>query len=309
MKSKSKTLNKSKNSEEKKIEAKEEVKKNSIVLHTKPQNPDKFPKNVNEFRHIMDDVNCCRADIEFMLELRRQKKFLSKEKHSLGEPQFYQDDLEKYKTKIFKKPEERKLLKTNIGLFRQIFSNRASYAINNSTYKYEVCLRTEPNITSKSLGKKDGEDKKVSSRNRIPWNSTTIPREKTLFDTLLPPVLQRSKEIFSKYENKIGRPVIQIKKDGFVEGKKIYGRIFDYNKTLAKRYPSEHFPSSNYINDYGIQNIGAIRHLLDDDNRTMTSYWSTYLRGEKKRKFLSEDIKKRERKLRQRSQEKNYAGK
>ena len=309
MKSKSKTLNKSKNSEEKKIEAKEEVKKNSIVLHTKPQNPDKFPKNVNEFRHIMDDVNCCRADIEFMLELRRQKKFLSKEKHSLGEPQFYQDDLEKYKTKIFKKPEERKLLKTNIGLFRQIFSNRASYAINNSVYKYEVCLRTEPNITSKSLGKKDGEDKKVSSRNRIPWNSTTIPREKTLFDTLLPPVLQRSKEIFSKYENKIGRPVIQIKKDGFVEGKKIYGRIFDYNKTLAKRYPSEHFPSSNYINDYGIQNIGAIRHLLDDDNRTMTSYWSTYLRGEKKRKFLQEDIKKRERKLRQRSQEKNYAGK
>ena len=309
MKSKSKTLNKSKNSEEKKIEAKEEVKKNSIILHTKPQNPDKFPKNVNEFRHIMDDVNCCRADIEFMLELRRQKKFLSKEKHSLGEPQFYQDDLEKYKTKIFKKPEERKLLKTNIGLFRQIFSNRASYAINNSTYKYEVCLRTEPNITSKSLGKKDGEDKKVSSRNRIPWNSTTIPREKTLFDTLLPPVLQRSKEIFSKYENKIGRPVIQIKKDGFVEGKKIYGRIFDYNKTLAKRYPSEHFPSSKYINDYGIQNIGAIRHLLDDDNRTMTSYWSTYLRGEKKRKFLSEDIKKRERKLRQRSQEKNYAGK
>ena len=48
MKSNSKILNKSKNSEEKKIETKEEVnKKNSIVLHTKPQNPDKFPKNVN----------------------------------------------------------------------------------------------------------------------------------------------------------------------------------------------------------------------------------------------------------------------
>ena len=313
MKSQSKILNKS-NSEEKKKEtkeAKEEVnKKNSIVLHTKPQNPDKFPKNVNEFRHIMDDVNCCRADIEFMLELRRQKKILTKEKQSsIGEPPFYQEDLEKYRTKIVKKPEEKKLLKTNIGLFRQIFSNRASYAINNPTYKYEVCLRTEPNITSKSLGKKGAEDKKASSKNKVPWNSTTIPKEKSLFDTLLPPVLQPSKELFSKYENKIGRPVIQIKKDGFIEGKKIYGRIFDYNKTLAKRYPSEHFPSSKYINDYGIQNIGTIRHLLDDDNRTMTSYWSTYLRGEKKRKFLQEDTKKRERRLRQRSQEKNYAGK
>ena len=105
MKSQSKILNKS-NSEEKKKETKEtkeEVnKKNSIVLHTKPQNPDKFPKNVNEFRHIMDDVNCCRADIEFMLELRRQKKILTKEKQSsIGEPPFYQEDLEKYRTKIY----------------------------------------------------------------------------------------------------------------------------------------------------------------------------------------------------------------
>ena len=117
------------------------------------------------------------------------------------------------------------------------------------------------------------------------------------------------KKIFSKFDNKIGRPVIQIKKDGFIEGKKVYGRIFDYNRNLAKRFPNDHYPSSKYSNDYGTQNINAIQHLLDDDNRTMTSYWSTYLRGEKKKKFLQEEIKRREKKLRDRSQERNYAGK
>jgi hypothetical protein len=311
MKSKSQKKEKQKNSEEKKIETKNDIiKKNNANLNTKPQNPDKFPKNVNEFRHIMDDVNCCRADIEFMLELRRPKKFLSLDKNStLGEPQFYQDDLSKYKTKKAKKWEEKKLLQTNMGTFRQIFSNRAKYAINSSVYRYEVGLRTEPNkISSKSLGKKEGEDKKNTLKT-IPWNSTTIPRERTLLDKLLPPILQPSKELFSKFENKVGRPVIKIKKDGYINGNKVYGRIFDYNKTLAYRYPSDHFPSSKYINDYGTQNIEAIRHLLDSDNRTMTSYWSTYLRGEKKKKFLKDDIVKREKKLRDKSNEKNYASK
>ena len=306
-----KKLEKPKKSEEKKIETKKDIiLKNSINLNTKPQDPNKFPKNVNEFRHIMDDVNCCRDDIEFMLELRRPIKFRSKEKNtSVAEPQFYQEDLEKYKNKIIKKSEEKKLLKTNIGIFRQIFSNRAKYAINNSVYRYEVSLRTEPNQISKSPSNKNEENKKVSIRSKAPWNSTTIPREKTLLDTLLPPVLQPSKEVFSKIENRVGRPVIQIKKEGIIDGKKIYGRIFDYNRTLAKRFPSEHFPSSKYSNDYGIANIGTIKHLLDDDNRTMTSYWSTYLREEKKRKFLQEETKKREKRLRQKSQEKNFAGK
>ena len=301
---------KSKNNEEKKIETKSDIiKKNNQNLNLKPQDPDKFPKNVNEFRHIMDDVNC-RADIEFMLDLRRPRKFLSKDKSStLGEPQFYQEDLNKYRNKTMKKPDEKRLLQTNIGIFRQIFSNRAKVAINNTTYRYEIGLRTEPNKISKSIGKKEVEDKKVAPKQKIPWNSTTIPVEKSLFDTLLPPILQPSKEVFSKMENRISRPIIRIKKDGFIEGRKILGRIFDYNKTLAKRYPSEHFPSSKYINDYGTQNINVIRHLLADDNRTMTSNWSTYLRGEKKKKFLQEDTKKREKRLRDRINKRNFAGK
>ena len=99
---------------------------------------------------------------------------------------------------------------------------------------------------------------------------------------------------------------MKIKRDGFINGEKVKRRVFEYNKNVALRYPSEHFPSSRYVNDYGIQNIGSIKHLLNFDNKTMTSTWSTYLRSPKKVKFLPEDIKRREKRLRDKSAEKSY---
>ena len=272
---------------------------------------DVFPKNTNEYRHIIDDSKCCKADVEFMLELRRGSNNFTPKHTTLSEPPFYHADLDKYKHKNIYKPEDKKFLSINIGTFRQIFSNRAKYAINNSIYRYEVTLRTEPNKQiSKSVINKGTGDKNIQFSKKInPWNSSVLPKERTLFDTLLPPVLPKSKEIFAKYGTQIGRPIIRVEKNGYVNGVKIKGKIFDFHKTLANRFPSEHYPSSTYVNDYGTQNIGAIKHLLEYDNRTMTINWSSYLRGEKKKKFLINDIKKRELRLREKSKEKNYSGK
>ena len=278
--------------------------KNSPVL----QKSDKFPKNANEFKHIMDDINCGVPDIEYMLQLRRHKKILSLNKNiPSNSPSFYDDDLRKYKTKLTKKPDDKLLLKTNIGRFRQIFSDRTRYAINDTQYKFEVTLRNEAFLSSKNLTRNQEKDKQNNLlKNKIRWDPTIIPRSKSLFDTILPPVLTRSKEIFSRLDDKIARPLIQVKKDGFINGEKVKRRIFEYNKNMALRYPSEHFPSSRYVNDYGLQNIGSIKHLLNFDNKTMTSSWSTYLRNPKKIKFLPEETKRREKRLRDRSNEKTY---
>ena len=278
--------------------------KNSPVL----QKSDKFPKNANEFKHIMDDINCGVPDIEYMLQLRRHKKILSLNKNiPSNSPSFYDDDLRKYKTKLTKKPDDKLLLKTNIGRFRQIFSDRTRYAINDTQYKFEVTLRNEAFLSSKNLTRNQEKDKQNNLlKNKIRWDPTIIPRSKSLFDTILPPVLTRSKEIFSRLDDKIARPLIQVKKDGFINGEKVKRRIFEYNKNMALRYPSEHFPSSRYVNDYGLQNIGSIKHLLNFDNKTMTSSWSTYLRNPKKIKFLPEETKRTEKRLRDRSNEKTY---
>ena len=277
--------------------------------------PDAFPKNVNEFRHIIEDIKCGRADVEFMLELRRHKKRDNNlDKVHANEPSFYQNDLSKYKNKNIIKPEEKKMLQVNIGQYKYILSDRTKYAINDSTFKYEVRLRTEPPSLSKSVDIKNSENnknsdnvqnKKSSFINIKKWDNTNIPKHVNLFNSLLPPILPQSKEIFAKNENRIGRPIIVRRKDAYINGIKIKSRIFDYNSVIALRYPSEHFPNSRYFNDYGVGNLGEISHLLKYDNRTMSNNWYSFLRGIKKKSISPEDIKKTEQKLRDKSNQKS----
>ena len=292
-------LSPKKDSQPKKLKSLSTSKKGAIQ-----QKSDKFPKNANEFKHIMDDITCGVSDIEYMLQLRRNKNIQNISKEiSVNSPSFYDADSQKYKTRNNKKIEEKELLKTNMGTFKYILSDRTNYAVNDTQYKFEITLRSNTFFNPRKISRNSNI---INLRNKNYWDPTTIPKTKSLFDTILPPVLDRSKEIFSKYGNKIARPVIRVSKDGYINGAKIKSRVYDYNKNIALRYPSEHYPSSRYQNDYGIQNIGSIRHLLDSDNKTMTSFWSTYLRGMKKIKYTMEDTKKREKRLRDKSLEKNY---
>ena len=288
--------------------------KSNNRFHTLENNfNDRFPKNANEFRHIIEDLKCCKADVEFMLELRRNKKGKNFQGITGTEPSFYRDDLTKYKTKSIYKPEEKKMLKTNLGRYKYIISDRAHYAINFPTFKYEVKLRTDQNDNvSKSLDKiklkENNEENNEKNKNKKnlkinikEWDSTT----QSLFNTLLPPILTMSKDNFAKNEKRVGRPVIIKKKDGFINGVKVKSRIFDYNSTLALRYPSDHLPNWDYKNDYGVGNLGEISHLLKSDNMTLTNKWYSYLRGIKK-KFLSpENIKSTEKRLREKSNQKS----
>ena len=305
--------NKSKS--KKKIELKP-IEKSQKRFHTIENNfSDHFPKNANEFRHIIEDIKCCRADVEFMLELRRNKKLKDLQGINGSEPSFYRDDLTKYKTRAVYKPEEKKMLQTNLGRYKYIISDRSKYAINFPTFKYEVKLRTEGNIISKSLDKlkmkgeveknEKNKNKKNLTINTKDWDPTIIPKSKSLFNTLLPPVLSMSKEIFAKNEKRVGRPIIIKKKDGYINGVKIKSRIYDYNSTIALRYPSDHLPNWNYINDYGVSNLGEIAHLLKSDNMTLTNKWYSYLRGIKKKFLTPDNIKKTEKKLRDKSNQRS----
>ena len=274
--------------------------------------PDAFPKNANEFRHIIEDIKCCRADVEFMLELRRHKKIDNLEKiHGGSEPTFYHEDLTKYKSRITLKPEEKKMLKINIGNYKYILSDRSKYAINYPTFKYETRLRTEPIFVSKSVDKiknlenDKNDDKKNKIINTKKWDSSYFPKNGDLFNTLLPPILPQSKEVFAKNEKRVGRPIIIRNRESFVNGIKIKSRLFDYNSSLAFRYPSDHLPNSRYINDYGVGNLGEISHLLKSDNMTMTNNWYSYLRGLKKKSVSPDDIKKTEKKLKDKSNKKS----
>lgn len=260
----------------------------------------KFPKNVNDYKHIIDDLSSGVSNIEYILQLRRNKDIQNISKEITGNsPSFYDTDSKKYKTRYSKKLDEKEFLKTNLGTFGYILSDKTKYAINETQYKFETTLRTNSFNTQRF-------SRNYSHKMPLRWDNTIIPKSRNLFNNILPPVLDRSKEIFNKYGKQIGRPIITIYKDGYINGKKIKSRIFDYNKNIALRYPSEHYPSSKYKNEYGIQNINSIRHLLDYDNKTMTSFWSTNLRDIKKVKYSIDEIKKREKRLRDNISQKVY---
>ena len=79
----------------------------------------------------MDDLSCGVSDIEYMLQLRRNKKIEKVNKDiTANSPSFYDDDYKKYKTKHIKKLDEKELMKTNMGTFKYIFSDRKKYVIN-----------------------------------------------------------------------------------------------------------------------------------------------------------------------------------
>ena len=148
-----------------------------------------------------------------MLELRRHKRISNLEKSHGSEPTFYHDDLTKYRNRIVLKPEERKMLRINIGQFKYILADRSKYAINNPTFKYEVKLRTEPNL-SKSVDKiknlennKNNDDKNKNKINPIlnlkKWDSTNFPKNADLFNTLLPHFYPNLKKFLQKMKKEL----------------------------------------------------------------------------------------------------------
>ena len=234
------------------------------------------PKNVNEYRHIIEIRSTQGSDVEYMLGLRHYNKINRIEKNiSTNAPSFYERDLEKYRKKNVLKYFDRQLLKTNIATFEHILDHPAGLPANNIIFRYETTIRNE-----KEDEKKNNKNKRFFNPN--PWNSTSFPHTKNLFDTFLPPILPNSKNIFDKIKDRCGRPIIQINGKYDLNGEKLRQRKFELSNNVTLRSPSEHLPSSRYNNDFGTRNMGEISYLLNYDNINSTSLWGTNLRDYKK---------------------------
>ena len=254
----------------------------------------KIPKNVNEYRHIIEIRSTQGSDVEYMLGLRHYNKINRISKNiSLNAPSFYEKDLEKYRKKNILKYFDRQLLKTNIATFEHILDHPAGLPANNIIFRYETTIRNEKEEEKKNKNKNNNnnnENSKFKKKfiNPIPWNSTTFPTSKNLFDTFLPPILQNSKNNFEKIKERCGRPLIQINGKYDLNGTKLRQRKFELSNNVTLRSPSDHLPSSRYNNDFGTRNMGEISYLLNYDNINSTSLWGTNLRDYKKIKKNNE---------------------
>ncbi len=217
-----------------------------------------LPKNVNEYRHVIEQYSSQESDLEWILMLRRHQPIKTIQKEiNANPPNFYNKDYEKYRAKTETDNNIRKnKMKINLGTYKHII--KRPY-LNSSMFNFETTLRTNSNL----------------SRN---WKSLNFSSKKNLFDTYLPPLLTQSKENLTKLGDFVSRPLIQIDTKVTVNGNEIRQRKFEPSTERTSRSPFEHFISNKYNDRYSIKNVNAIKHIMNSENSNINTLWEAKLR-------------------------------
>ena len=217
-----------------------------------------LPKNVNEYRHVIEQYSSQESDLEWILMLRRHQPIKTIQKEiNANPPNFYNKDYEKYRAKTETDNNIRKnKMKINLATFKHII--KRPY-LNSSMFNFETTLRTNSNL----------------SRN---WKSLNFSSKNNLFDTYLPPLLTQSKENLTKLGDFVSRPLIQIDTKVTVNGNEIRQRKFEPSTERTSRSPFEHFISNKYNDRYSIKNVNAIKHIMNSENSNINTLWETKLR-------------------------------
>ena len=217
-----------------------------------------LPKNVNEYRHVIEQYSSQESDLEWILMLRRHQPIKTIQKEiNANPPNFYNKDYEKYRAKTETDNNIRKnKMKINLGTYKHII--KRPY-LNSSMFNFETTLRTNSNL----------------SRN---WKSLNFSSKKNLFDTYLPPLLTQSKENLTKLGDFVSRPLIQIDTKVTVNGNEIRQRKFEPSTERTSRSPFEHFISNKYNDRYSIKNVNAIKHIMNSENSNINTLWEANLR-------------------------------
>lgn len=217
-----------------------------------------LPKNVNEYRHVIEQYSSQESDLEWILMLRRHQPIKKIQKEiNANPPNFYNKDYEKYRAKTETDNNIRKnKMKINLGTYKHII--KRPY-LNSSMFNFETTLRTNSNL----------------SRN---WKSLNFSSKNNLFDTYLPPLLTQSKENLTKLGDFVSRPLIQIDTKVTVNGNEIRQRKFEPSTERTSRSPFEHFISNKYNDRYSIKNVNAIKHIMNSENSNINTLWEAKLR-------------------------------
>lgn len=162
-----------------------------------------LPKNVNEYRHIIDSMPSRDSDVEWVLELRaydHKRNYESLKKSVGSHPDIYRKSFDEYRNKVLKdikiKKDDNLLLKGNSRDFEHLFNKRTGMAANPAQLGFDSTLRSFDN-------------KRPTFQNEQ-WKTISISQEKNLLSTYLPPMVKISKYNLEKLKTYISRPYEQI---------------------------------------------------------------------------------------------------
>lgn len=158
----------------------------------------KVPKNVNQYRHIIETMNRD-SDVEWIIELRSHLKMPQVYKHTIHTfpPKFYDQDFQEYKNKtakdILEKNKNPHTLKRNLGEYEHLI-NKIGMPANSIQFGFDSTLRT--------LKEKD----KYSFFNENPWKPLNMSPKKDILNTVLAPTSRQGIENLKKISDYVIRP-------------------------------------------------------------------------------------------------------
>ena len=218
--------------------------------------------NINNYRYLFDNNNKETIySAKWVVNLRSFNTFKAKKLKLLGEPHFYQEDLQKYISKKKNKIQRSKSAFDfesfpNLNKYKHFFkinnNNHGTY-INRPLLNYNLSLR-QNNI--KILNK---------------WNSNTnLNKNKYFFSC----INLSKEEIKGKINDKyIMRPYkIEYTKDDYY-GNKILKKTYIRDKKKAFNVFGEHYSLTPYNDKYSEKNYGTIHELLNYFDKTQGRTW------------------------------------
>ena len=219
-------------------------------------------KNINNYRYLFDNNNKETIyNTKWVLNLRTFVESKTKKTKTVGEPRFYQEDLEKYISKKKKKIHKSSSV-YDIETFPNLNKYKHFFKINNDNHgtiinkplmNFNISLR-ENNV--KILNK---------------WNSNTNIKKNRYFFSCV--YLPKDSLIGKISDKNIMRPYkIEFKKDEY-NGQKILKRIVSRDKIRAYNVFGTHNSSTPYNDKYIEKNYGKINQLLNLYDKSQSKTW------------------------------------
>lgn len=226
-----------------------------------------IPKNINEYKHLIDETRLVKSDIDWTLGLRSKeppmKRYIPFDISSSSPPSFYDEDAIKYKQKA-RKPNNNPFYKTDNGFkLYHLIQDKARKGFNFDMLMFETTLR--------NFKLKDG-SKSVHHLQK--WHN--LPYDpKGSFHKFLPPLSQNNKDNLMKINKYVTRPyACTYKKIKYNEEDILVRSVRpDMNSTMD--FLGHHNLMANYSANYQIKNLGLIRHILGTHSNSVSLFESS----------------------------------
>ena len=220
-----------------------------------------YPKNINEYKHLLNNHMFTQGDLDWTLDLRNEKKtFNIRKEISVNPPSFYDEDLDNFKKKKKIIINEPFLHNENPFQLNHLVHDNCN-TINASQINFESTLR-KINKPIKGV--------KIVKHNQSWKNLPYTPLSNISY--FLPPVSSKSKEHMDRINKFIVREYEHVNEKTKFENDNIIRKTVRPNKKFLPGWLGEHLEREKYNLKYKTKNINSIRHILCNHGNALSNF-------------------------------------